>query len=168
MAYSKDEQEFFDFGGKVVNVAEREMKVSVFDDRDNTFLKRLLSEWISDGRPKGVKKWIRDRLSHYFRCVDKRPIWVQEEASWPFLNGEPMTFVTQYEMPDNEVTRTSAATDETLYVFVARTGTPDSWELQYRVVSQCKGLRGLRLAVRPEDVDVVVDRLNEIAEEKPE
>ncbi len=54
--------------------------------------------------------------------LDKRPKWKPSEAYWPTCDGKPMTFVTQWILPDNDVTRRHLTFDEYNYLFVARSG----------------------------------------------
>lgn len=46
-------------------------------------------------------QWVEEQLEAHFPAAGLRPEWL-DEPDWPFLDGTPMTFVTQFQCPNNE------------------------------------------------------------------
>ena len=58
------------------------------------------------------------------------PRWAsRSDATWPTYAGEPMLFVGQVALPENDVTRALLTWDVTLYLFRSRSGERDSFAL---------------------------------------
>src|SRR5687767_10759317 len=86
------------FAGALHRIAEGELSASFGDDRDGAATNRLYAEYEGAGKPKDLRRWVRERLSTYFASVDKGPAWVGGTPQWPFLEGQPMVFLRQFEM----------------------------------------------------------------------
>ena len=50
-------------------------------------------------------------------CSGEPPRWKAGEAQWPLLSGLPMQFVTQFALPENEVTRQWLTFNESIFLF---------------------------------------------------
>jgi hypothetical protein len=82
----------------------------------------------------------RDEKADYVPAVDVRdprslslgepPKWKVSEADWPTLDGKPMTFLGQVELPDSELTRRLLTWEITLFLFAGAA------ELEFKVVEQ--------------------------------
>ena len=155
-----EEVEILYFGAKMVEVAEKELKVNFVDDEGGALQDNLWAGYKQAGKPKLVKPWIRRELTELFRCVDKWPEWVERDATWPFLAGSPMVFIRQWEVPATEVSKELLYPGATLYLFGKKVGTPERWEIQYKVVSQLRELSGVTLSVHGMEQ---IEELNKLA-----
>ena len=86
---------------------------------------------------------MRQYLSQRFLSVDTPPHWVEDEPAWPFLNGEPMIFVTQYTLPSTSVAASRLTSGTEVYVFGARVPHPKGYTIEYQVVQQHPGIDGI-------------------------
>ena len=70
--------------------------------------------------------------------LGRPPRWESKsEAVWPSTLGNPMLFVGQTRLPDNDVTRTLLTWDVTLYLFVLRLEGTDHFKLiEQNVIEQ--------------------------------
>jgi hypothetical protein len=126
-----------EFGSKVIRVAA-ELKGSIDDDRERTFVKRLFQEYLAAGEPPHILKWLRPRLEKLYNCIGDRPRWIQRSEEWPFSNGLPMTFIQQFDVPEFEFPDGKVAVAKTIYVFCTDVPLNNSgpWEIQYRIIEQ--------------------------------
>ena len=118
------------------------------DDREQVFLSKLYESYIADGRPSEQTAWAKRKLQEAFSFADQPPIWVEKEPDWPFINGTPMMFLSQYAIPDNERTAKLSARGYTIYVFSSRQPHPDfpgKFEIIYKVVSQNPSFKAMRV-----------------------
>ena len=120
------------FKGKVI-VAALACGASVDSADAAPFVEALYSEWSSTGAPiSSVEAWLQSRLAGEFQSVNAPPTWVEEEPSWPFLAGQPMTFISQ-----SRVGHLSPG--EVVYLFGSRRERGTGFSMVYRVVSQVEG-----------------------------
>ena len=140
MAYSMEEIEF---GGTCISVAENEMEVSMDDDQNQKFNDLLWNLYCEEGKPRAKRKWIRAQLERYYLCMDKKPVWIEGVAIWPFHNNFPMTFIKQFSTTDNAVSQKNLAPEAELYVFGARIECEGGWDMVYKVIEQFEELRSL-------------------------
>src|SRR3954451_12633156 len=75
-----------DFNGTAYVIAEDECNASLSDDQDGGFGAGLYREYVDAGRPRQMKKWLRERLRPAFAFAAMPPKWVERAAIWPFLN----------------------------------------------------------------------------------
>src|SRR5688572_29931095 len=93
------DMEQLNFLGKVYTIAEDELNASV--DGSSGFHERLYREYVEAGKPRNVKAWIRERLAGVFLHVDKPPEWVGPTPMWPWMDGKPMVFIRQFDVPQS-------------------------------------------------------------------
>lgn len=124
------------FSGLANEVAESEFSASFTEDRDNNAIETLFAEFCQDGSPSDKRRWLRKRLPELFSCVDERPQWIESRPIWPFHNGQPMTFIRQISVPENDVTKSRVSSNVNLYMFGTRVDTEDGWVMEYRVIEQ--------------------------------
>jgi hypothetical protein len=60
------------------------------------FFRELISRY--SGLESGFSSWLDQELASQFRCVLKRPEWLQS-PEWPIFQGRPMMFVGQIDYP---------------------------------------------------------------------
>ncbi|QVL31358.1 hypothetical protein KIH39_21300 [Telmatocola sphagniphila] len=130
--------QYLKFHGIAMKEAENEFSASFFEDEKDALAKKLFEEYLSEGAPKDTNKWLRSKLKSVFQYVDSPPKWVENglDPIWPFLDGFPMIFIKQFELPDNEFCAQSLSAGTILYVFGARRKTSHGFEMIYRVVEQ--------------------------------
>jgi hypothetical protein len=131
------------FGGKIHSIVEKELSGSINDDPELALIKNLYRQYTDAGRPTDVNSWLRPRLAELFHCVGERPRWTEGQTEWPFLNGRPMTFLHQFEIPEFVFPDRRVSLAATIYVFCG-VGIPDAnkhWEMDFRVVQQFKSLK---------------------------
>ena len=151
MALDPDKMKFV---GALHRIAERELSASFGDDRDQAATNRLYAEFVQAGKPKDLKGWVRGRLSTVFVSVDKGPVWIGGTPQWPFLEGQPMVFLRQFEIGTTAKESQMGLPVRTLYVFAAKaTSEYGGWEMRYRVVQDDASFKGL--AITPRDLGVV-------------
>jgi hypothetical protein len=98
------------------------------------YLDALYSEWLSTGKQlPEVEAWLSTRLAREFKFTNEPPVWIEDEPSWLFLNGKPMTFISQSSAG-------ALSPGETVYLFGARQPKGTGFEMTYRVTSQFEGL----------------------------
>src|SRR5262245_54509733 len=91
------------FGGFANRVAMEEFAASFNDAHDVSLQDSLYKEYQDDGKPANQRAWLRRRLAALFECLGPRPEWIERSPEWPFLNGKPMTFISQTPVADNSV-----------------------------------------------------------------
>ncbi len=135
------EFEEYQFQGKAMDIAETEFAGSIRGDHGEALLKQILDEYKAAGCPKQKKVWIKERLKNVFECVAERPQWVQEFPDWPWLDGKPMIFIKQFDVPATPLVAEKLATSKVLYIFGARRPAEGGlWKMEYRVVAQDRDL----------------------------
>ncbi len=50
------------------------------------------------------------------------PLWKKEDAEWPTLDGRPMVFVAQFDLPETDITRKHLTWAERVFLFWQRHG----------------------------------------------
>ncbi|WP_309381277.1 hypothetical protein [Cerasicoccus frondis] len=131
-------RELIRFHGKVITLAEK-FGGSASSDDAQPFVAKIYDEFLKEGSPKGVEAWLTKRLSAAFKYVDEPPHWVEQEPSWPFFDGDPMVFISQKSLAENEVTSEYLGINQTVYLFGSRKKCGDGFELEYKVVTQIEG-----------------------------
>ncbi len=79
------------------------------------YIDRLIKAFASGASRAERLKMARERIAADFRCLKKRPNWLQD-AVWPFEKGKPMIFVGQVDLADLR------HDDAQLYLFVEADG----------------------------------------------
>ena len=103
---------------------------------DGTFLDRMYQTYQEEGSPEDLEGWLLKRLEQEFVWIERPPEW-RLESEWPLRNGVPTVFVTQYDVPDNEVAKMHYIGYETIYVFGFRVDeSEEGVEVDHIVVSQ--------------------------------
>jgi hypothetical protein len=69
-------------------------------DESERYSQALITEFERLGRPKvEFRDWLRQRFWNDFQCAaPQRPEWIQS-PEWPIVNGKPLVFVGQVELP---------------------------------------------------------------------
>jgi hypothetical protein len=141
------------FGGACNSVVEDDLRGSLKFASETEYVRyldTLYSEYVSDGKPKKLKQWIRQRLAPIFISADEPPRWLEDIPNWPWLNGKPMVFLDQMTVPDNEITKSHATANTELYVFGLRVPSSGGWKMEYRVIEQRCDLKGVVALVESE------------------
>jgi len=126
------QEEFF---GEVLYYVETRLRASY----NQMFLDRMWQLYQDDGAPEDVRRWMSKRVKPEFKCVEKRPQWVRD-PEWPIHEGRPAIFITQYALPENDVTKSSYTWGGTIYVFGYRVNqSKDSFEIENVVIVQQPG-----------------------------
>lgn len=102
------------------------------------FRHKLYEEYVKGGSDR-IKPWIKNWIKKVKLWSDTPPKWIEKiQATWPFCDGCPMTFIKQFKVPDNEVTQTQAVPGVQLFVFCCRRLHPsgNGWTSYYLVVEQ--------------------------------
>jgi hypothetical protein len=121
------------FKGKAISAAHA-FRGSVEGADAKPFIDALYEQWLSTGQQLSeVERWLLDRFSDEFKYTNEPPQWVENEPSWPFLNGKPMTFISQCTVGE-------LSPGETVFLFGARQPKGKGFEVIYRVISQFEGL----------------------------
>jgi hypothetical protein len=130
------DQDRIRFGGKAIDAA---MKYggSLSVDPASAFFESLYSEWKASGSSlQESEAWLRQRLSGVFKSLENPPVWIEDEPSWPFLDGKPMVFLNQCSMPENALTARELSPGETVYLFGGRKTESGKTRMVYTTVSQ--------------------------------
>ena len=120
------------FGGDVHAVSMDELNGSIPED----IIRQLYLDF-TRSKSKSQKKWIRETLKGYFRCVDKPPKWIGD-PDWPWIDGRPTVFLTQWTAPEILPENCGVIGGEVFYLFAAAVN--DRSEI--RVVKQFTGVDG--------------------------
>ncbi len=133
----KIDKAFILFYSSVMEVAEKEFSASCeAEEGSEEFAKKLHQEYLTAGSPEDLKAWIKERLRGVYSCVTTPPRWIEEEPHWPFHDGQPMVFITQASLTQNEVTENRLTWDTEVYLFGARVPLGKGYRVVYRVVEQ--------------------------------
>ena len=134
------------FGGKCIKIVEEELGASIgfaSEKEQDDFFNGLYAEYVTAGKPKQIKNWLREKLSPMFKSVEDAPNWIEDLPKWPWLNGKPMLFLGQFQVPDTEIAKEHAVPNVMLYLFGSRVATTGGWRMEYRVVEQRADLKGV-------------------------
>jgi hypothetical protein len=136
------DMQYLKFHGTAMELAENEFAASFTEDVEQSLVKNIYEEYLRDGSPKTTAKWLRTKLKNIFRYVDTPPIWIEKSFHpiWPFLDGNPMIFIKQFSVPDNEFCAQNLSAGTILYVFGGRRKNEHGFEMIYRVMEQEPGL----------------------------
>jgi hypothetical protein len=129
------------FGGLIHGFVDKQFKASLMEDENGSFCDMIYRKYQAAGSPKNKKQWLADELKQYFKCATHPPRWIGklDVPSWPFVNGTPMVFIEQVEVPDNEVAKYVSYPRAMLYIFAGRKpvdDVPNGWMSVYRVIEQ--------------------------------
>jgi len=137
--------EEMEFGGILLSVVEDQFCASLGGSDGEDFRSTLYSEFVRCGRPKNVKKWLKERLIDQFKCISEKPRWMNV-PQWPWCDGEPMIFIAQYDQKNQF--EDELGNGYSIYVFARKTNVSvlghDAWKPCVRTVVQAKlyGSRG--------------------------
>lgn len=140
----RTELERLKFGGMVHRAAEN-IAASLSEDTDNALVERLYAAYVEAGTPRNVRQWIAAQVQTLFLSAGEGPVWVGGTPTWPFLDGRPMVFIRQFPVGTGPTESSALSPGSVLYVFGLRVGTPDRWEMKYRVVQDHDSTKGLRM-----------------------
>jgi hypothetical protein len=104
------ESPFGQFRSSLYSFVVNECNASTSD----TFNEKMFELWERSGRAP-LDSWLSSTVKPKFKSTGPVPNW-RSEACWCFLDGEPMSFVTQYDEDDT-----------TFYVFEGRRDVKDGW-----------------------------------------
>lgn len=130
------------FGSKMIGVVSREFNASCDKGEAQEFVTTVYEQYKQAGSPKNIKHWLKEHLKNAYLSVTIPPMWVEDEPDWPYLNGKPMVFITQYAIPKNEVTGDHLTWNIVLYLFGQRVPHPQGYTVEYRIVRQFPGIDG--------------------------
>ena len=104
--------------------------------------KSLYQEYLKSGTKSNGRQWLKRRIEELFVSLSEPPAWIERKPEWPFLNGEPMTFIGQLPVDANDVSSVRLFPDTVVFIFGARVYVKefDGWEMQYRVRTQHRSL----------------------------
>lgn len=105
------------FEGELFTTAH-EYNAAVEGDESEGYCEALYEEFKASGS--NQTSWLKERLKDEFLYVDQPPVWVGEEPSWAFYEGKPMIFISQYAIPETDLTKEKLTYDETIYTFGIR------------------------------------------------
>ncbi len=90
---------FPDFNRRCDSIASQRYNPSLAGERQ--FVRQLFEAFMeSKLSDQQLREWLKGRLSEHFRFLDVLPEWVREPM-WPYHEGKPMVFVTQYAVPES-------------------------------------------------------------------
>ncbi len=135
------DKEAMRFQARVMKLAQ-EIGASCEGQAAEPWLDGIYARFKTDA-PSDRDAWIREELKAAFLSVADPPNWVESEPSWPFWEGRPMVFVTQYALPDSAVARDSVTTHEVIYIFGVRLPAERGYRVEYRIVTQHPGIDGV-------------------------
>lgn len=127
------------FNGLMIRIS-LELGASLEDEGADVFKEKIYNEYCEAGKPDNQEEWLKNRLKDCFKYVTEPPIWIEEEPTWPFLNNEPMVFISQTELKKNKVTEEFLTWDEVVYLFGARQPFKKGFEMVYTTTVQLKGM----------------------------
>jgi hypothetical protein len=96
---------------------------------------RLCADYERAGKPKGRKKWLKERLLPEYRWLKARPRWVEDEGEWPAFLGRQMLFIGQFAVPDNDVSEEYGLGGTMVYLFAGWSGN----QVEFKILSQDAG-----------------------------
>jgi hypothetical protein len=128
------------FGSKMIDVVEGEFNANCDNEEAEEFVSFTYEAYKREGSPPNVKQWLKKYLNGAYLCVGNQPEWVEGSPNWPYLNGKPMVFITQYRIPKNQITEKHLTWDVMLYVFGQRISLADGYKVEYRMVEQIIGI----------------------------
>lgn len=124
------------FEGKAITAAMR-LGGSLEDREAAPLLENLFAEWKNLKLPlASTEAWLGKRLAGMFKFVGAPPAWIEEEPAWPFIDGQPMVFLTQCSHPKQGALSSELSAGETVYLFAGRRTAEGKTRLEYRTVSQ--------------------------------
>lgn len=124
------------FKGKAISAAIASGG-SLESDAASPFFESLYTDWKASGVSLGASEsWLKERLAGVFKSLEHPPVWIEDEPSWPFLDGRPMVFLCQCSMPENGLSSSELSPGETVYLFGARKAENGKTRMVYVTVSQ--------------------------------
>ena len=133
------------FRGLIALTVEKETGASIYEDTEKLFLNALCEAYRAAGSPKNKNAWVRQQIKNRFVSLTTPPVWIEKMTTprWPFVEGEPMVFIEQITVSENDVSKASLSPGAVLYIFGGRKpvkDVPGAWEMVYRVIAQVPGL----------------------------
>lgn len=127
---------FLLFGAVMIEVVEHTYNASCSLQETDPYVEAMYQEFCGIENV-SAEEWLVGRLKGEFKCVEAPPVWATQ-PEWPYCDGRPMVFVTQYSLPETGVTKSSLTWDSNLYLFGARVVCEeyDGYRMDYRVISQ--------------------------------
>ena len=102
------------------------------------FFEPLYMEWKASGVSLAASEsWLKERFVGVFKSLESPPVWIEDEPSWPFLDGRPMVFLSQCSIPESELSSSELSSGETVYLFGGRKTEGGKTRMVYVTVSQC-------------------------------
>lgn len=124
------------FKGKAISAAIKSGG-SIEHDEAASYFELLHQEWKASGvGVSGAETWLTERLKGEFKSLGEAPIWIDDEPTWPFLDGKPMVFLCQVSMPEHGEVVSVLSPGETVYLFGCRKTDNGKTKMVYRTVSQ--------------------------------
>lgn len=124
------------FMGKMISAAQRQ-NASIDHREGKGFVDAIYQEWLETHQPLELAPdWLDRRMEREFCSLSNPPIWVEDEPSWPFLDGMPMIFLSQTSVDQNAFSLARLSPGETIYLFGARQAVNGGFKMIYRTVSQ--------------------------------
>ncbi|MGW5113734.1 hypothetical protein [Nocardia sp. NPDC004123] len=90
----------FDYFCADAILAAEKFQASVDDEPAENFINSIFREYKEAGSPANRKKWLSERMAGVFLYMDAPPKWVGEPR-WAYFKGEPMVFLHQFCVVDN-------------------------------------------------------------------
>jgi hypothetical protein len=130
------DQERIRFKGKAISAAIK-CGGSIENNEAGSFFDSLYQQWKETGLPlASAEPWLLDRLRNTFKSIGSPPKWIQDEPTWPFVDGKPMVFFGQFSMEDDEFSNRELSPGETVYLFGGRKTEGGKTRMTYCTVSQ--------------------------------
>lgn len=124
------------FKGKAISAAIK-CGGSLDSEGASELFESLYSEWKASGVTLAASEaWLSERLRGVFKSLREPPVWIEDEPSWPFLDGKPMVFLNQCSIPENDLTSSELSPGETVYLFGGRKTESGKTRMVYATVSQ--------------------------------
>ena len=138
-------RERFEFSGELCAAAHRMIGVFNLDD---AFVERVHDQYVKLGKPKGQKRWMRERIAGEFRWLRSRPRWAEDEGAWPFWRHKPLVFIGQTHLTENPATRNHLTWGCMVYLFAGQTGE----QMEFKIVEQQVGIQTAEQHYRAEEL----------------
>jgi hypothetical protein len=130
------------FGSKMMEVVQKDYLASCDSKEGQLFVDTIYKEYLEQNSPKNTSSWLRSTLKNYYLHVTSPPIWIEEEPEWPYLNGQPMVFISQTILPNNPTTSDHLTWDVVVYLFGGRIPHPHGFKVEYKIIEQVVAFNG--------------------------
>lgn len=144
------EKSYVVFSAMVMDIALAKFKADTSHQEAELFVKSLYDEYLASGlplptiewissRPKPSVLWVTKKLKEKFKYDGAFPVWV-DEPSWRFIGAEPMTFMHQFEVSEDNAEGYGGLVN---YVFFGKHFLEEGgWQLVVKIVQQERGEKG--------------------------